>query len=156
MQNKIHLSQSGLLNLDKYNAVDSENINLFEAKLEGCLKNNMQIACLSSGTAAIHLALILAGVTQNDEVICQSFTFAASANPIMYQGASPVFIDSEKDTWNMCPIVLEDAIKDKISKGQKPKAIIVVHLYGMPAKIDEISIIAKSIILHLLKMPRKH
>ena len=143
MQNKIHLSQSGLLNLDKYNAVDSENINLFEAKLEGCLKNNMQIACLSSGTAAIHLALILAGVTQNDEVICQSFTFAASANPIMYQGASPVFIDSEKDTWNMCPIVLEDAIKDKIEKGNKPKAIIVVHLYGMPAKIAEIAAIAK-------------
>src|SRR5688572_3229457 len=91
-------------------------------------------AALSSGTAAIHLALILLGVKPGDEVICQSFTFSASANPIMYQGATPVFVDSEKDTWNMNPLQLRAAIKDRIQKGKKPKAIIPVHLYGMPAK----------------------
>ena len=119
------------------------NVNGFETDLQKYIKNDSNVACLSSGTAAIHLALILADVQLNDEVICQSFTFSASANPIAYQGANPIFIDSEKDTWNMCPIHLEEAILDRISKGKKPKAIIVVHLYGMPAKIDEISIIAK-------------
>ncbi|MBJ2174562.1 DegT/DnrJ/EryC1/StrS family aminotransferase [Aureibaculum sp. A20] len=93
---------------------------------------------LSSGTAAIHLALILLGIEENDEVICSSFTFSASANPIRYQKAIPVFVDSEKDTWNMCPVLLEEAIKDRIRKGKTPKAIILVHLYGMPAKMDEI------------------
>ena len=101
------------------------------------------VAALSSGTSAIHLALILLGVKRSDEVICQSFTFSASANPIVYQGATPVFIDSETDTWNMDPVLLEDAIKDRISKGKKPKAIIVVHLYGMPAKMNEIISISK-------------
>jgi dTDP-4-amino-4,6-dideoxygalactose transaminase len=96
------------------------------------------VASLSSGTAALHLALILAGVERNDEVICQSMTFSASANPIAYQGAIPVFVDSEPDTWNMDPVLLENAIKDRIAKGKKPKAIIPVHLYGMPAKMDEI------------------
>jgi dTDP-4-amino-4,6-dideoxygalactose transaminase len=93
---------------------------------------------LSSGTAAIHLALIMLGVKSNDEVLCSSFTFSASANPILYQKAIPIFIDSELDTWNMCPILLEKAITARIAKGKKPKAIILVHLYGMPAKMDEI------------------
>lgn len=95
-------------------------------------------AALSSGTAALHLALIILGVKQGDEVICSSFTFSASANPIVYQGATPVFVDSERDTWNMSPEYLEVAIKDRIAKGKKPKAIIVVHLYGQPAKLKEI------------------
>lgn len=99
-------------------------------------------AALSAGTAAIHLALIILGVKAGDEVICQSFTFSASANPIVYQGASPIFIDSEKDTWNMCPIHLRKAIEDRIAKGKKPKAIIPVHLYGMPAKMEKIMAIA--------------
>jgi dTDP-4-amino-4,6-dideoxygalactose transaminase len=95
-------------------------------------------AALSSGTAALHLGLILLGVEQGDEVICQSMTFSASANPIVYQGATPVFVDSEPDTWNMSPEHLETAIRDRLSKGKKVKAIIPVHLYGMPAKMDEI------------------
>ena len=95
-------------------------------------------AALSAGTAAIHLALILLDVKAGDELICQSFTFSASANPIVYQGAVPIFVDSERDTWNMCPKHLCWAIEDRISKGKKPKAIIPVHLYGMPAKMDEI------------------
>lgn len=102
------------------------------------------VAALSSGTAALHLALILLGVERGDEVICQSMTFSASANPIAYQGAIPVFVDSEEDTWNMDPVLLEEAIKDRIAKGKKPKAIIPVHLYGMPAKMDEILAIASA------------
>lgn len=121
-----------------------QNIFNFEADLKNYLSKDTYITCLSSGTAAIHLALILAGVKRDDEVICQSMTFSASANPILYLGAKPIFIDSEKETWNMCPIKLEEAIKDRISMNQKPKAIIVVHLYGMPAKIDEIVKIAKA------------
>lgn len=97
---------------------------------------------LSSGTAALHLALIMVDVQPGDEVICQSFTFSASANPIVYLGAKPVFVDSEPGTWNMCPFTLETAIKDRIEKGKKPKAIIPVHLYGMPADINEIMQIA--------------
>jgi dTDP-4-amino-4,6-dideoxygalactose transaminase len=98
--------------------------------------------CLASGTSAIHLALIMLGVKQDDEVICSSFTFSASANPIVYQGAIPVFIDSEATTWNMNPELLEKAIKDRLAKGKKPKAIIVVHLYGMPAQLDKLIQIA--------------
>jgi len=112
-------------------------VNNFEKDLSDYV-NVSHAAALSSGTGAIHLALILLGVTSGDEVICQSFTFSASANPIVYQGATPIFIDSEKDTWNIDPDLLEDAIKERISKGKKPKAIIVVHLYGMPAKMKEI------------------
>jgi len=98
---------------------------------------------LSAGTAAIHLALVQLGVTRDDEVICQSFTFSASANPITYQGARPVFVDSEPETWNMDPALLRKAIEDRMAKtGKKPKAIIPVHLYGMPAKIHEITSIA--------------
>lgn len=99
-------------------------------------------AALSSGTSALHLALIILGVKHGDEVICQSFTFSASANPIVYQGATPIFVDSEPDTWNMCPDALKEAIVDRIAKGKKPKAIIPVHLYGMPAKMNEIMAIA--------------
>ena len=98
----------------------------------------LNVAALSSGTAAIHLALIIMGVGKDDIVLCQSFTFSASANPIIYEGATPVFIDSESDTWNMDPVLTEEAIKHYISKGKKPKAIIPVHLYGMPAKMDAI------------------
>lgn len=118
------------------------NVNGFENDLEVYLKNNVHVACLSSGTAALHLALILAGIKKDDEVICQSMTFSASANPIVYLGAKPVFVDSELDTWNMCPKYLEEAIKDRVSIGKKPKAIILVHLYGMPAKIEAIKKIA--------------
>ena len=100
------------------------------------------VVVLNSGTSAIHLALILLGVGSGDEVICQSFTFSASANPIVYQGATPIFIDSELDTWNMSPFYLRQAIVDRIAKGKKPKAIIPVHLYGMPAKMKEINDIA--------------
>jgi len=100
------------------------------------------VAALSSGTAALHLALILLGVERGDEVICQSMTFSASANPIVYQGATPVFVDSEPDTWNMDPALLETAIKERLAKGKKLKAIIPVHLYGMPAKMKEILHIA--------------
>jgi len=99
-------------------------------------------AALSSGTAALHLALILLGVGPGDEVICQSFTFSASANPIVYQGATPVFVDSEPDTWNMDPDLLRQAIVDRLAKGKKVKAIVPVHLYGMPAKMDAIMPIA--------------
>lgn len=114
------------------------NVNGFENDLEQYLGNKVQVAALSSGTAAIHLALILLGVKMGDEVICQSFTFSASANPIVYLGANPIFVDSEIETWNICPIALESAIKDRIENGQKPKAIIAVHLYGMPFKVKEI------------------
>jgi dTDP-4-amino-4,6-dideoxygalactose transaminase len=99
-------------------------------------------AALSSGTAAIHLALIQLGVTSGDEVICSTFTFSATVNPIIYQGAIPIFIDSEELTWNMSPQLLKKAIVDRISKGKKPKVIIIVHLYGMPAQMDEIMEIA--------------
>lgn len=119
------------------------NVNGFESDLEKYLKQDIKVAALSSGTAALHLALIECGVVAGDEVICQSMTFSASANPITYQGAIPVFVDSESDTWNICPVALEEAITDRMTNGKKPKAIIVVHLYGMPAKMDEIIAIAK-------------
>lgn len=99
-------------------------------------------AALSSGTSAIHLALVMLGVKPGDEVICQSMTFSASANPIAYVGATPIFVDSEKETWNMCPDLLREAILDRMAKGNKPKAIIPVHLYGMPAQMDKIMAIA--------------
>jgi dTDP-4-amino-4,6-dideoxygalactose transaminase len=138
-ENKISLSKSNLSFV--YNS-DDKNILHFENLLEDYLCEHKHGVALNSGTSAIHLALILAGVQQNDEVLCQSFTFSASVNPVVYQGAKPIFIDSEKDTWNMCPIYLEEAIVARIAKRKKPKAIIVVHLYGMPAKMDEILAIA--------------
>ncbi len=117
------------------------NVDNFEKDLQA-FTGTKAAAALSSGTAAIHLALILLGVRDADEVICQSFTFSASANPIVYQGATPIFVDSEKDTWNMCPHHLRIAIEDRIAKGKKPKAIIPVHLYGMPANMKAILDIA--------------
>lgn len=117
-------------------------INKFEKQLAE-YTSTPYCAALSSGTAAIHLALIILGVHQGDEVICSSFTFSGSCNPIIYQNAVPVFIDSEHETWNMDPQLLERAIIDRIKKGIKPKAIILVHLYGMPAKLDELLGIAK-------------
>lgn len=127
------------------------NVTGFEHDLEKYLGNNAFVGALSSGTAALHLGLILLGVKTGDEVICQSMTFSASANPIVYQGATPVFVDSEAETWNMCPNALETAIKDRISKGKKPKAIIAVHLYGMPYKVDEIRKIADTYEIPILE-----
>ena len=127
------------------------NINGFESDLENYLEMNSKVACVASGTSALHLALILADVKSGDEVICQSMTFSASANPIMYQGATPIFVDSESETWNLCPTCLEESIKERILKGKKPKAIIVVHLYGMPAKMDEISAIANKYNIYLIE-----
>ena len=119
------------------------NVDGLEKDLELFLDQNAKVAVLSAGTAALHLALIECGVQHGDEVICQSMTFSASANPIAYCGGTPVFVDSEPDTWNMCPKALREAVEDRIQKGTKPKAIIVVHLYGMPAKMDEITAIAQ-------------
>ncbi len=119
------------------------NVNGFEQDLELFLGDDVHVAALSSGTAGLHLGLVLLGVKAGDEVICQSMTFSATANPITYVGAVPVFVDSEADTWNMSPQLLEAAIKDRIEKGKKPKAIIPVHLYGMPAKMDELIAIAQ-------------
>ncbi|WP_338646120.1 DegT/DnrJ/EryC1/StrS family aminotransferase [Flavobacterium sp. KS-LB2] len=118
------------------------NVNGLEKDLENYLGNECHVGALSSGTAAIHLGLILLGVQAGDEVLCQSMTFSASANPILYLGAIPVFVDSEIDTWNLCPLALEEAIVDRIATGKTPKAIIAVHLYGVPYKINEIRTIA--------------
>lgn len=119
------------------------NVNGFEEDLEQFLHADVKVAALSAGTAALHLALIQCGVGHGDEVICQSMTFSASANPIAYCGATPVFVDSEPETWNICPKALELAIKDRISKGKTPKAIIAVHLYGMPYKVEEVKAISE-------------
>ncbi|EXZ72115.1 degT/DnrJ/EryC1/StrS aminotransferase family protein [Bacteroides fragilis str. 3976T8] len=129
------------------------NVNGFEEDLENFVNNtqqqnfhnqvNKRVVALSAGTAAVHLALLACGVGSGDEVIVQSFTFCASSHPVTYLGATPVFVDSEADTWNMDPVLLEETIKDRIAKtGKKPKAIVPVHLYGMPAKIEEIMTIA--------------
>ena len=119
------------------------NVDGFEQDIQTYLGGNTHVAALSSGTAALHLALIILGVKAGDEVICQSMTFSASANPIVYLGATPVFIDSEEQTWNLSPDYLQKAIEDRIALGKKPKAIIAVHLYGMPAQIDRIMSIAR-------------
>ena len=119
------------------------NVNGFEKDLEEFVGQNKRVVALSAGTAAVHLGLLACGVGPGDEVCVQSFTFCASSHPITYLGATPVFIDSEKDTWNMDPEILEEAIKDRIAKtGKKPKAIVPVALYGMPYKIDQIMAIA--------------
>jgi len=127
------------------------NVNGLEQDLEKYLGQQIHVAALSSGTSAIHLGLILLDVKAGDEVICQSMTFSASANPILYQGATPVFIDSELDTWNLCPKTLETAIIDRIAKGKKPKAIIAVHLYGVPYKIEEIKAISDKYHIRVLE-----
>lgn len=120
------------------------NVNGFEKDLETYVGQDKKVVALSAGTAAVHLSLLALGVTAGDEVICQSFTFCASSHPVTYLGATPVFVDSEKESWNMAPALLETAIKDRIAKtGRKPKAIIVVYLYGMPGRIDEILEIAR-------------
>ncbi|MBW3466425.1 DegT/DnrJ/EryC1/StrS family aminotransferase [Arthrospiribacter ruber] len=113
----------------------------FERKLASRLKTH-QVSVVNSGTSALHLSLILAGVSKGDEVICQSFTFCASANPILYLGAVPIFVDSEAETWNICPEILEDTILSRLSKGKKPKAVVVVDLFGMPSKYEDILKIA--------------
>jgi dTDP-4-amino-4,6-dideoxygalactose transaminase len=118
------------------------NVDRFEEAIQNFVGTNIQVAALSSGTAAIHLALEILGVSSGDEVICQSFTFSASANPIKYLGARPVFVDSERETWNMSPILLEKAILDRLENGTKPKAIVAVHLYGMPYMVEEIRKVA--------------
>lgn len=118
------------------------NVNGLELDLEHYLGNTSHVGALSSGTAALHLGLILLGVQVSDEVICQSMTFSASANPILYLGATPIFIDSEEETWNICPIALEQAIQDRILMGKRPKAIIAVHLYGVPYQIDKVRAVA--------------
>lgn len=119
------------------------NVNGFEQDLASYQGEDTHVAALSSGTAAIHLALIQCGVVAGDEIICQSFTFCGSINPIMYQGATPILVDSEPDTWNICPIHLEEAIRDRIAKGVKPKAIVAVHLYGMPYKVEAVQAVAQ-------------
>lgn len=119
------------------------NVNGFEKDLEEFVKEDKKVVALSAGTAAVHLALIACGVKPGDEVICQSFTFCASCHPIVYLGATPVLVDSEPETWNMDPVLLEKVILDRIEKtGKKPKAIVPVYLYGMPAKLDEIMAVA--------------
>jgi dTDP-4-amino-4,6-dideoxygalactose transaminase len=129
------------------------NVNGFEEDIKSFL-NIDAAAALSSGTGALHLGLVQLGVSSGDYVFCQSMTFSASANPIKYLGAHPVFIDSEKDTWNICPSALENAIQDLLDKGipgEKLKAIIPVHLYGMPAKMHELSIISNKYDIPILE-----
>ena len=145
-----HMSEAGLEQKYIKEAFDTNwvvplgpNVNGFEKDLEDFCGQNKRIVALSSGTAAVHLALIACGVKPGDEVLVQSFTFCASSHPITYLGATPVFVDSEKETWNMDPELLEEAIKDRIAKtGKKPKAIVPVALYGMPYRIDRIMNIA--------------
>ncbi|MBW1296527.1 DegT/DnrJ/EryC1/StrS family aminotransferase [Aquimarina litoralis] len=127
------------------------NVDGFENDIENYLGNNSHVAAISSGTAGLHLGLQLLGVSHGDEVLCQSLTFAASANPITYLGAKPVFIDSERETWNICPEQLEIAIKDRISKGKTPKAIIAVHLYGMPYLVEKIHKVASDYNIPILE-----
>ncbi|WP_201979217.1 DegT/DnrJ/EryC1/StrS family aminotransferase [Hymenobacter rubidus] len=135
---------------DNWVAPAGPNITGFEADI--CAATGVaQCVALTSGTAAIHLGLILLGVGPGDEVLCPSFTFVATANPIVYLGAQPVFIDSEADTWNLCPERLREAIVDRLAKGKKPKALILVHLYGMPAKLTEIMALAQEFDIPVLE-----
>ncbi|QZK89604.1 DegT/DnrJ/EryC1/StrS family aminotransferase [Flavobacterium sp. CHNK8] len=127
------------------------NVNGLEQDLESYLGQDAAVGALSSGTAAIHLGLILLGVQAGDVVLCQSMTFSASANPILYQGAIPVFIDSEIQTWNLCPIALEQAIVSEMAKGKKPKAIIAVHLYGVPYQIEAVRTVADAYQIPILE-----
>ncbi|MFN7044589.1 MAG: DegT/DnrJ/EryC1/StrS family aminotransferase [Flavobacterium sp.] len=136
---------------DNWIAPAGPHIDLFENRLVDFLDENRQVVALNSGTAAIHLGLQLLGVQKGDVVLCQSLTFIASINPVIYLGATPVFIGSEKETWNLCPIALEEAILNQLNKGIQPKAIVLVHLYGMPAKMNEISVISKKYNIPILE-----
>jgi dTDP-4-amino-4,6-dideoxygalactose transaminase len=127
------------------------NIDVFEDLIRNFLKEDVNVTALNSGTSAIHLGLKLLGVGKGDEVICQSLTFIASASPIIYLGATPIFVDSEKETWNLSPELLEKAIKHRMALGKKPKAIVAVHLYGMPYKVDEIRKIADKFDIPILE-----
>ena len=156
MAKKIHLclarmSEAGLEKKYIQEAIETKwvaplgpNVDAFEADLRNFIGQGKEVVVLSSGTAAVHLSLIACGVGSGDEVIVQSFTFCASSHPVMYLGATPVFVDSEKGSWNMDPDLLEEAIKDRIAKtGKKPKAIMPVALYGMPYEIERIMEIGK-------------
>ena len=156
MAKKIHLclarmSEAGLEQKYIQEAIETKwvaplgpNVDAFEADLRNFIGQGKEVVVLSSGTAAVHLSLIACGVGPGDEVIVQSFTFCASSHPVMYLGATPVFVDSEKGSWNMDPDLLEEAIKDRIAKtGKKPKAIMPVALYGMPYEIERIMEIGK-------------
>ena len=136
---------------DNWIAPAGPHIDLFENRLVDFLDKKSQVVALNSGTAAIHLGLQLLGVQKGDVVLCQSLTFIASVNPVLYLGATPVFIGSEKETWNLCPIALEEAILNQLNKGIQPKAIVVVHLYGMPAKMNEIITISKKYNIPILE-----
>ena len=136
---------------DNWIAPAGPHIDLFENRLVDFLDQKSQVVALNSGTAAIHLGLQLLGVQKGDVVLCQSLTFIASVNPVLYLGATPVFIGSEKETWNLCPIALEEAILNQLNKGIQPKAILVVHLYGMPAKMNEIITISKKYNIPILE-----
>ena len=136
---------------DNWIAPIGPHITLFENRLADFLGENTQVAALQSGTAAIHLGLQLLGVKNGDEVLCQSLTFVASVNPILYLGATPVFVGSEKETWNMCPDALEKAILNRLENGIQPKAILLVHLYGMPAKMDEIVTLSRKYNIPILE-----
>lgn len=146
-----HMSEAGLEQKYIKEAFDTNwvvplgpNVNAFEEDLKNYVGGNREVVALSAGTAAVHLALLACGVGPGDEVCVQSFTFCASSHPITYLGATPVFVDSEKDSWNMDPELLEEAIKDRITKtGKKPKAIVPVALYGMPYQVDKIMAIAE-------------
>ncbi len=161
MSNKIYLSSPHMGGTEQQyvnEAFDTNwiaplgpNVTEFEEALESYLGNERHIAALSSGTAALHLALVLLEVGSGDEVICQSMTFAASANPIVYQGATPVFVDSEPNTWNMCPEQLERAIIDRLTLGKRPKAVIAVHLYGMPFQVERIQQLCKAYDIPLIE-----
>jgi dTDP-4-amino-4,6-dideoxygalactose transaminase len=135
---------------DNWVAPAGPNITGFEADICAAVGVPHAVA-LTSGTAAIHLGLLLLGVVLGDEVLCPSFTFVATANPIVYLGATPVFIDSEPDTWNMCPERLREAIVDRLARGKKPKALILVHLYGMPAKLPELLALAQEFDIPVLE-----
>ena len=160
MNSKIYLSSPHLCGREQeyvQEALDTNwvaplgpNVNGFEADLQD-YNNIPHAAALSSGTAAIHLALVILGVKSGDEVICSTFTFSASANAIVYQNAVPIFVDSERDTWNMCPSLCEEAIIDRINKGKKPKAILLVHLYGMPSKIHDFIALSKKYDIPLIE-----
>ena len=136
---------------DNWIAPAGPHIDLFENRLVDFLDQKSQVVALNSGTAAIHLGLQLLGVQKGDVVLCQSLTFIASVNPVLYLGATPVFIGSEKETWNLCSIALEEAILNQLNKGIQPKAIVVVHLYGMPAKMNEIITISKKYNIPILE-----